>query len=217
MNKKGFGLVEILVVTVVLSVSLLMMFNSYSKMESGEQRKLCRDDIDLVFRLNYMKNYILDYIEIENFLFTNIAVKNSNASQTDDTLSVTLTNTSPILNASNLSNLFPELMKFNHIQTLYILKPDFNLISKCTKSVLAGNQGGLSTKEYNACINTFDDMDDETTQYIKNLGRNEFNNNYIIIAEYKDYHETAEAMENINNICKNARGLAWLDLGVPYE
>ena len=217
MNKKGFGLIEILIVVVILSVSLLTLFSTYSKIDSSERAKMCRDDIDYVFRLNYLKNLILDFTPISNYLNNNIKVKNQNASEADDTLSVKIEEDNVLFDDNTILELFNNYKTFVKADFIYVLKPDYNIIPLCKNSVLEGNKGSLTTKEYNTCLNTFSSMDYETIDYVRSLGYNNFSKNYIIIAGYNTYFESSGYDYATSEICKNQRGYAWLDMEIPYD
>ncbi len=223
MNKKGFGIIELLIIVVGLSVSLITMFSTYTKASNTQKNNVCRDDIDYVFRLNHLKNYLLDNVDANLFLSENIKEKNSNASYLDDTLSVQVDYSSfysePYLD---------QILKVLRVDKLIFLKPDFNKIVKCSDKVLDGNKGSLTNSEYYTCLNTFDGLDSDTIKYIRSLGSVDFDsNNYILVASYlnEDIYNPEEGKDEgigFVDICPTKKGFAWIDseishIGKPFS
>ena len=57
MNKKGFVIIETIVTVVVLTTSLLYLYNSYSTIINREEARLNYDDLSYVYRTNYIRNF----------------------------------------------------------------------------------------------------------------------------------------------------------------
>lgn len=73
MNKKGFVLMETIVVIVVISVALLTIFSSYNKILSKLRTENKYDTSEYI----YMTKYIKDYLKDENLSSTNICSINN--------------------------------------------------------------------------------------------------------------------------------------------
>ena len=58
MKKNGFVFIETIVTVVVLSASLLIVYNSYSTSLHNEKERLYYDDIAYVYRANYIRNFL---------------------------------------------------------------------------------------------------------------------------------------------------------------
>ena len=54
-NKKGFVLIETIVTVVVLTTSLLYLYNSYSSIIANENTRLYYDDVAYIYKANYIR------------------------------------------------------------------------------------------------------------------------------------------------------------------
>ena len=57
-RKKGFVLVETIIVTSILLVSLMVVYTNFTTATSKEKTKLRYDDIADIYKLYYLKDYI---------------------------------------------------------------------------------------------------------------------------------------------------------------
>lgn len=67
MKKNGFVFIETIVTVVVLSASLLLLYNSYSSIFQNERERLYYDDVSYIYRTNYVKKYLYNYSNIQKF------------------------------------------------------------------------------------------------------------------------------------------------------
>ncbi len=59
--KKGFALLEAVVVITFLSVSLLMLYGTFTNMISNSKKNILYDDVSNIYRLYYFKEYLSLY------------------------------------------------------------------------------------------------------------------------------------------------------------
>ena len=163
LNKKGFSLIETIVTVVVLTTALLLLYNSYSGILSGEKRRLYYDDVSSLYKTAYIKSFIeanTPLIKIKNEAFvdsyTVIVGPNYEGVCSDENACLTLT---------NLYN------NFNINQIVLLHKDYFN----CT--------------DYNSgiCNVSVSSLSTPMRNYIKTL--NSYNYDYYLIVEYSDKYD----------------------------
>ena len=66
MKKNGFTFIETIVTVVVLSTSLLYLYNSYSSIINDEEKRLYYDDVSYIYRTNYVRRFLEEYSNIES-------------------------------------------------------------------------------------------------------------------------------------------------------
>ena len=66
MGKKGFAFIETIITVVLLSTSLLYLYNSYSSIISGEETRLYYDDPAYIYKTNYVRKFLEENTDIEN-------------------------------------------------------------------------------------------------------------------------------------------------------
>ncbi len=214
MNRKGFALVETIVVVAILSAALLIIYSTYSKAIHKEKNRLYYDDVTYIHKANYLKTFLVQNTNITVFLKNSIKDKNTNASNTDDTLIVEVSDSTTGLFNPNTLISFQNLFSFYKVDRVWIYKPDYEIITQCSDKVLNGSKGSLTDVVYNTCLNSFPEEDYELTAYIRTLGRQEFQENYIFIATFKE-HKDGSICTDGNEPC--IYNYVWLDLGVSYE
>lgn len=65
MNKNGFAFIETIVTIVILSVSLLYLYSSYSTIISDEETRLYYNDIAYIYRTNYIREFLEENSNLE--------------------------------------------------------------------------------------------------------------------------------------------------------
>ena len=88
MNKKGFSFIETVITVVILSTSLLLVYNSYSSIISNEQKRIYYNDPAYIYRtsdvldfLNHntnLTNIIKNEFDIQDKLVQQIGINYSN-------------------------------------------------------------------------------------------------------------------------------------------
>ena len=67
MNKKGFVFVEMIITTVILIISLLLLYQTYNRAINGEKQRLYFDDISYVYKAELLRDVIVDSVDYNNF------------------------------------------------------------------------------------------------------------------------------------------------------
>ena len=65
MNKKGFVFIETIITVVVLSTSLIMLYNTYSSSIYNEKERLNYDDVGYIYRTNQIRNFLEENTDID--------------------------------------------------------------------------------------------------------------------------------------------------------
>lgn len=65
-KKKGFAFIETIITVVILSTSLLYLYNSYSAIISDEEVRLYYDDVAYIYKTNYVRKFLEEHTDIEN-------------------------------------------------------------------------------------------------------------------------------------------------------
>lgn len=75
--KKGFALLETVIVITFLSVSLLLLYNTFTTMISNSQKNLLYDDASNIYKTYYLKEY-LNLYNLNDLLSNNIVILSCN-------------------------------------------------------------------------------------------------------------------------------------------
>ncbi len=111
MNKKGFALLETLIVVVIISTSLVTLYHAYNYSVVNENIRLHYDDVNYIYKTHYLKNN-LELTE-DDFLVIN-----------DESITNTLENN--------------DIKETFNVKQMLIIKTDFDLISSCTMDLIKG-------------------------------------------------------------------------------
>ena len=57
-NKRGFVFVETIITVVVLTTSLLYLYNSYSSIINSEEERLYYDNPAYIYKTNYIRDFL---------------------------------------------------------------------------------------------------------------------------------------------------------------
>ena len=57
--KRGFALLETIIVITFVAVSLLMLYGTFTNMIEKKERSLMYDDVSHIYELYYLKEYLL--------------------------------------------------------------------------------------------------------------------------------------------------------------
>ncbi len=115
MNKKGFALLETLIVVVILSASLLTIYKAYSYSVRNETIRLYYDDVAYIYETNYVKDIIKEtnYVDVIN--------------HSDILYDIT-------------ENLNSEQLSAFNVEKLYLFKADYDLMAVCSDGeIFSGN------------------------------------------------------------------------------
>ena len=65
MKKTGFAFIETIITIVILSASLLYLYNSYDAIISDEEMRLYYDDVAHIYETNYIRKFLDEYTNID--------------------------------------------------------------------------------------------------------------------------------------------------------
>lgn len=225
MRKKGFALIETIIVVVVLSTTLLMVFTTYNSSIIKERHRLYYDDISYIYRANYLKNFIIgNSIDLPSFLNSSIKSRAEGPVELKRfAFNIGYQTNNLIYN--NQKDLFMELINFFNVHEMIFLMPDYKIITKCKDSVFEHEESNISPEISHFCNNSMGSSDYLLKSYIRSIGNEEFNNNYILIVTFK---ETLDGKPcSFTQGCVTEDGFpcdvncktyfTWLDTGVSYE
>ena len=124
MNNKGFIFIETVVTVVILSASLLILYNTYSSSFENEKDRLNYDDVAFIYRTN----------EIRKFLNENTLIKQLKSTAFENTYatfvgSSNLSLFSPEQQSQGIPSTLESIMNLMHINKILLLKTDY--INNC--------------------------------------------------------------------------------------
>lgn len=166
MKNKGFVFIETIVTVLVLSTSLLYLYNSYNNIIDKEETRVYYDDVAYIYKTNYIKRFLeenanIEYVKSEAFKKSYVtSIGNAfdnffNEAQLEENMNNSLEN---ILNNFRVNQMF--LVKRNYID-------------EC--------DGSETSDEcyFNATDNAYN-----LTNYIKSI--NDTKHDYYLVVEYSE-------------------------------
>lgn len=166
MKNKGFVFIETIVTVLVMSTSLLYLYNSYNNIIDKEETRVYYDDVAYIYKTNYIKRFLeenanIEYVKSEAFKKSYVtSIGNAfdnffNEAQLEENMNNSLEN---ILNNFRVNQMF--LVKRNYID-------------EC--------DGSETSDEcyFNATDNAYN-----LTNYIKSI--NDTKHDYYLVVEYSE-------------------------------
>ena len=188
-NKKGFAFIEIIVVILIITSSLLVLYSSYKSILDKEKERLYRDDVSYIYRAYFSMGLLF-----KNNGFT---IDPSWFSEKQLVKEIYLSD----YNLEFLNDAY-------HINKTFILKPNSELIMSCKNDY---NNTNCATNACIICFNLFKLMDKELYTYTKSI--NYANHNYIVIMSFSETLDGSQC----NETSRCVHHYTWLDTGVSYE
>ena len=212
-------------VITILATALLLIYSSFNNALIKEKTRIYYDDPAYIYKGYYLTKYMMNHTQITNFINYYLVDTTNNKSDPKPLLLLVGTE-SAIDNSSNLFNSTDEATTFNkmgtnfHLNQMVIFKPDYNVISKCTKDML--NQDCSTSEDVytcKICQQTFPNdgiISSNMQAYLKTLGTYNFKN-YIMLINFKEYKNGEEIGKCTKGFCQIANYFVWIDTGVAYE
>lgn len=167
MKKNGFVFMETIVVISVLSITLLMLFASYSYILRKSREKNTFDTTESIYKTYYVKNVIDNYKSQHGGTGLGILYYvNNNSECTRKSYGADYSYTCD-LSKDNYEGYLKQIKKAFEVDKVYYLNPN-----KIVRS-----------KDANAWLNTFDAT---TIDYIRDIGDSV--DRYILVVKYKKYY-----------------------------
>lgn len=187
MKNKGFVFIETIVTVLVLSTSLLYLYNSYNNIIDKEETRVYYDDVAYIYKTNYIKRFLeenanIEYVKSEAFKESYVtSIGNAfdnffNEAQLEENMNNSLEN---ILNNFRVNQMF--LVKRNYID-------------EC--------DGSETSDEcyFNATDNAYN-----LTNYIKSI--NDTKHDYYLVVEYSekvdDTGKITKCTPRVDTNCRN--------------
>ena len=233
-NKKGFAMVETIVVMVMVTIILLRVFSSFANTLSREKTRVYYDDTAYIFKLYAIADFLkvnninpekLTQLADENYIVPiGIATDKLFENMSDDEI-------------RKFKVGFTDLTESYGLEHLLLVKPDFGLwmgtvqygITLCSDTYI-GKRSNKTDRDYRNkasnlhidgvsvdliakkinrneyCSNALYDLPKELRTYIKTINGN-CADNYILVGSFKSFSETN----------KSARYYAWVYSPFEYN
>lgn len=195
MNKKGFVIIETIVTVVVLTTSLLYLYNSYSTIINREESRLNYDDLSYVYRTNY----------IRNFLENNTNINDIKRYSFSDSYTVTI---GPSFNSMFTAEQRAQNMQLSleNIFTNFNVNQMILLDSQILEDCDIGYEG-----DYLKCKNSIENLSYNMQNYIRSL--NDTSYDYYLVVEYSQNSESGRITKCIPGIGANCNSY-YASLGI---
>ena len=172
MNKNGFIFVETIVAIVVLTSSLLLLYNTFTRILQNEKSRVYYDDVNYIYRSIYLRNKlsklnlngVINNLETnENVYFTTIGLETPNLVNEDEKNFM-----SNLLLDFDVSQML--VVKANKLDNLKTCNIECSLDSNCS--------------QYENCNSLYTNVSDNMINYLKTIYVDVDCKN-ILVSEYK--------------------------------
>lgn len=166
MKNKGFVFIETIVTVLVLSTSLLYLYNSYNNIIDKEETRVYYDDVAYIYKTNYIKRFLEENANIE--YVKNEAFKKSYVTSIGNAFD-NFFNEAQL--AENMNNTLENILNNFRVNQMFLVKR--NYIDEC--------DGSETSDEcyFNATDNAYN-----LTNYIKSI--NDTKHDYYLVVEYSE-------------------------------
>lgn len=195
-RKNGFAFIETIITIVILSASLLYLYNGYSSIINVEKDRLYYDDISYIYKANYVRKFLLENSDIEklkSYSFDNTYVT------TIGTGFTSMFNDNQ-KNDGMINSLENIVQNFNINQMLLIKS---NLLNDCID-------------DSDICNNSLDNLSYSLKEYVYSI--NDTGNGYYLIFEFAEKYNDEGSLEKcipgVDTRCNTY--YVSLDLGATY-
>ena len=166
LKNKGFVFIETIVTVLVLSTSLLYLYNSYNNIIDKEETRVYYDDVAYIYKTNYIKRFLEENANIE--YVKSEAFKKSYVTSIGNAFD-NFFNEAQL--AENMNNSFENILNNFRVNQMFLVKR--NYIDECDGSETSGKC------YFNATDNAYN-----LTNYIKSI--NDTKHDYYLVVEYSE-------------------------------
>lgn len=166
LKNKGFVFIETIVTVLVLSTSLLYLYNSYNNIIDKEETRVYYDDVAYIYKTNYIKRFLEENANIE--YVKNEAFKESYVTSIGNAFD-NFFNEAQL--AENMNNTLENILNNFRVNQMFLVKR--NYIDECDGSETSGKC------YFNATDNAYN-----LTNYIKSI--NDTKHDYYLVVEYSE-------------------------------
>lgn len=172
MKKTGFAFIETIITIVILSASLLYLYNSYDAIISDEEMRLYYDDVAHIYETNYIRKFLDEY--------TNIDMVKKTA----------FTNTYSVVIGTDYETLFTDSQK-EYIKSLSGIILNYRV----NQMILIDTKmfDNCFNDEDEKCKNSFVNMSYNLKNYVNTL--NDTSYDYYLVVEYAETSNGHSGME----------------------
>ena len=166
LKNKGFVFIETIVTVLVLSTSLLYLYNSYNNIIDKEETRVYYDDVAYIYKTNYIKRFLEENANIE--YVKSEAFKKSYVTSIGNAFD-NFFNEAQL--AENMNNTLENILNNFKVNQMFLVKR--NYIDECDGSETSGKC------YFNATDNAYN-----LTNYIKSI--NDTKHDYYLVVEYSE-------------------------------
>ena len=166
MKNKGFVFIETIVTVLVLSTSLLYLYNSYNNIIDKEETRVYYDDVAYIYKTNYIKRFLEENANIE--YVKSEAFKKSYVTSIGNAFD-NFFNEAQL--AENMNNTLENILNNFRVNQMFLVKR--NYIDEC--------DGSETSDE---CYFNVTDNAYNLTNYIKSI--NDTKHDYYLVVEYSE-------------------------------
>ena len=187
MKNKGFVFIETIVTVLVLSTSLLYLYNSYNNIIDKEETRVYYDDVAYIYKTNYIKRFLEENANIE--YVKSEAFKKSYVTSIGNAFD-NFFNEAQL--AENMNNSLENILNNFRVNQMFLVKR--NYIDEC--------DGSEASDEcyFNATDNAYN-----LTNYIKSI--NDTKHDYYLVVEYSekvdDTGKITKCTPRVDTNCRN--------------
>ncbi len=179
MDKKGFALVETIIVIVVLTVSLLLLYSSFSRIIHAQKKRINYDDVSLIYRSSSLE------AELKSFNFNAVL---SSFSESDLPYMTIGVDTALLFEGyQDQKTYFTNFLNDNNISQILLIKTIYvDDMKNCTEDECP-------------------DLTHDLLYYVKSVDvdRDDFPSSTILIVEYTECANVEISDDVSKDVCKN--------------
>lgn len=187
LKNKGFVFIETIVTVLVLSTSLLYLYNSYNNIIDKEETRVYYDDVAYIYKTNYIKRFLEENANIE--YVKSEAFKKSYVTSIGNAFD-NFFNEAQL--AENMNNSLENILNNFRVNQMFLVKR--NYIDECDGSETSGKC------YFNATDNAYN-----LTNYIKSI--NDTKHDYYLVVEYSEKVDSdskiTKCTPRIDTNCRN--------------
>ena len=209
-KSKGFVFIETIVVVVILSVGLVMIYQSFVNVLANNKRRAAYNDIAYIYRTYYVQDFI-NSLKIDDYLDYYLVKQNKKLIRFDCKspmlysvdANVTSANFAASLSADDQAKmaLCERLYTDYKIKNVYITNYNVNDIKKCTtRRGMVTSACRSNSMQYEVLSN----MTPTMIYYMRTLSGN-IANTYRLIVEYEE-----TVIDSDNTVTKIKKGGSWV-------
>lgn len=174
LKNKGFVFIETIVTVLVLSTSLLYLYNSYNNIIDKEETRVYYDDVAYIYKTNYIKRFLEENANIE--YVKSEAFKKSYVTSIGNAFD-NFFNEAQL--AENMNNSLENILNNFRVNQMFLVKR--NYIDECDGSeITTTDDSEIAIKcRINATDNAYN-----LTNYIKSI--NDTKHDYYLVVEYSE-------------------------------